>query len=150
MCAMSKSFFFFLLVFLAFGFQNSFAQRPQNWTKDELIEPAVLAKTIETNESLPLIFCVGPGLVIPHSVDIGTTSEEGNLQKFKESISKLPRDTNIVIYCGCCPFEHCPNVRPAIAVLQQMKFTNYHLLDLPHNIKTDWISKGYPQIKMNE
>jgi hypothetical protein len=28
-----------------------------------------------------------------------------------------------------------------------MKFTNYHLLNLPHNIKTDWISKGYPQVK---
>jgi len=28
--------------------------------------------------------------------------------------------------------------------LKSMKFTNYHLLDLPHNIKTDWIAKGYP------
>jgi thiosulfate/3-mercaptopyruvate sulfurtransferase len=70
-----------------------------------------------------------------------------NLAKFKDSLSTLPPNTNIVIYCGCCPFDHCPNVRPAIALLQQMKFTNYHLLDLPHNIKTDWIAKGYPQVK---
>jgi hypothetical protein len=25
-----------------------------------------------------------------------------------------------------------------------MRFTNYKLLDLPHNIKIDWINKGYP------
>jgi len=25
-----------------------------------------------------------------------------------------------------------------------MKFTNYYLLNLPHNLKQDWIDKGYP------
>lgn len=138
----------FLFAFTSIlAFQQCNGQKPENWTKDQLIEPAVLAKTIESNTGIPLIYCVGPGVVIPNSIDIGMTSKDENLQKFKESISKLPKDTNIVIYCGCCPFDHCPNVRPAIALLQQMKFTNYHLLNLPHNIKTDWISKGYPQVK---
>jgi thiosulfate/3-mercaptopyruvate sulfurtransferase len=144
---MKKISTYFFVVFTAIGVQQCSAQKPENWTKNELIEPAVLAKTIESNKDLPLIYCVGPGVVIPHSINIGMTSKEENLQKFKDSIQALPRDANIVIYCGCCPFEHCPNVRPAIALLQQMKFTNYHLLDLPHNIKTDWISKGYPEIK---
>jgi hypothetical protein len=72
--------------------------------------------------------------------------DEKNLAKFQEQISKLPKSTNILIYCGCCPFEHCPDVRPAITLLQRMQFTNYHLLDLPHNIKTDWIAKGYPTL----
>jgi hypothetical protein len=31
-----------------------------------------------------------------------------------------------------------------------MKFTNYRLLDLPHNIKKDWIDKGYPTVKAGE
>jgi hypothetical protein len=104
-------------------------------------------KNIESNKDLPTIYCVGPGVVIPNSIDIGATNDENNLKKFKDSLSNLPRNTNIVIYCGCCPFEHCPNVRPALALLQQMKFTNYHLLNLPHNIKVDWIEKGYPQAK---
>jgi rhodanese-related sulfurtransferase len=86
-------------------------------------------------------------VVIPHSIDIGMVKDSQNLQKFKNSISKLSRDTNIVIYCGCCPFDHCPDVRPAVALLKEMKFTNFHLLNLPDNIKTDWISKGYPQVK---
>jgi rhodanese-related sulfurtransferase len=74
-------------------------------------------------------------------------NDSENLQKFKKSINKLPRDTSIVIYCGCCPFDRCPDVRPAVALLKEMKFTNFKLLNLPDNIKTDWISKGYPQVK---
>jgi hypothetical protein len=144
---MKKIISYFFVAFIFIGFQQCLSQKPENWTKEQLIEPAVLAKAIQSNHDLPLIYCVGPGVVIPHSINIGMTSKEENLQKLKDSLQTLPRDANIVIYCGCCPFEHCPNVRPAIALLHEMKFTNYHLLDLPHNIKTDWIAKGYPQVK---
>ncbi len=144
---MKKILSFLFVALLAFSFQQCSAQKPENWTKDQLLEPADLAKTIESNKDLPLIYSIGPGVVIPNSIEIGMTNNAENLQKLKDSVSNLPRNTNIVIYCGCCPYEHCPNVRPAIALLQKMKFTNYHLLDLPHNIKTDWISKGYPEIK---
>lgn len=70
-------------------------------------------------------------------------SEEG-LEKLKSELKSIAKDKNIVVYCGCCPFEHCPNVRPAIETLKEMKFTHYYLLNLPHNIKADWIDKGYP------
>lgn len=142
----NKIFSYFLFAFIALAFQQCNAQQPENWTKEELMEPAVLAQTIESNKDIPLIYCVGPGVVIPHSVDIGMTNEEENLQKFKDAIDKLPRTANIVIYCGCCPFAKCPNVRPAVAALKDMKFTNFHLLNLPDNIKKDWIAKGYPQV----
>lgn len=138
---------YFFFAFIMIVFQQCAAQKPENWTPDQLVEPATLAATIQSGKDLPLIYCIGPGVVIPHSINIGMTEDKKNLEKFKEAITKLPRNSDIVIYCGCCPFERCPNVRPAIALLQQMKFTNYHLLNLPHNIKTDWISKGYPQEK---
>lgn len=138
-----------LLALLAviFSCNNSTAQNPENWTSKQLIEPAALAATLASNKDLPVIFSVGPGAVIPHSIDIGMVKDEKNLKKFKEQIQKLPKSTNILIYCGCCPFEHCPDVRPAIAALKSMQFTNYHLLNLPDNIKTDWINKGYPVSK---
>ncbi len=144
----NKIILLFIFGMMLLGFQQSTAQssNPENWTKDQLIEPAVLAQTIEANKNVPLIYCVGPGVVIPHSIDIGMTKDQKNLQKLKDSLSTVPRSANIVIYCGCCPFEHCPDVRPAISLLKEMKFTNYHLLNLPHNIKTDWIAKGYPQV----
>jgi hypothetical protein len=132
------------LLFVIVSCKNSSAQNPVNWTSKELTEPSALAATLKANKDVPVIFSVGPGAIIPNSIDIGMVKDEKNLAKFKEQISKLSKSANILIYCGCCPFEHCPNIRPAIALLQSMQFTNYHLLDLSHNIKTDWISKGYP------
>jgi hypothetical protein len=120
------------------------AQNPVNWTKDQLMQPAQLAEILQTKKSLPVIYSVGPGAVIPHSVDIGSAKEKENLDKFKNQLTDLPKDAGIVVYCGCCPFDHCPNVRPAIAALKEMKFTNYKLLNLEHNIKTDWFDKGFP------
>ena len=135
--------FLFLLIFV----QKSQAQNPENWTPKQLMEPSVLAETIKNDKDVPLIFSVGPGTNIPASVAIGATNDEKNLDKFKKEIANLPKDKKLVIYCGCCPFEHCPNVRPAIAALQDAKFTNYYLLNLPHNLKKDWIDKGYPTEK---
>jgi hypothetical protein len=133
---------FFLLTFISCT--NLLGQNAENWTSEQLIEPATLAATIKSDNNVPVMFSVGPDAVIPNSINIGMVKDQKNLDKFKQQLSKLPASTNILIYCGCCPFDHCPDVRPAIAALQSMKFTNYHLLNLPHNIKTDWISKGYP------
>jgi hypothetical protein len=131
----------FLLI-LACG--RASAQEAPNWNKDQLIEPSDLSAAIKSNKDVPVIFSVGPGAIIPSSKDLGMAKEAENLQKFRNQLSGLPKDTAIVVYCGCCPFERCPNVRPAIQLLKELGFTNYRLLDLPHNIKIDWIDKGYP------
>lgn len=127
-----------------FSWQSASGQAPINWTNDQLLQPADLAATLKDNKEIPLIFSIGPGAIIPHSKDMGMIKEEENMKKFKQELKNLPKDTSIIIYCGCCPYEHCPNVRPAMQLLKDMKFTNYKLLDLPHNIKIDWINKGYP------
>lgn len=131
----------FLQLFIS---QVTIAQNPVNWSPDQLMNPSDLSTILKENKQTPVIYCVGPDAIIPHSINMGMIKKEENLALFKEQLAKLPKDTQIVIYCGCCPYEHCPNVRPAIQVLKEMKFTNYKLLDLPHNIKVDWISKGYP------
>lgn len=138
--------FLFFILFL-FGCAQSQAQKPENWTADQLVEPAQLAETLASNKDIPVIFNIGPGAIIPHSIDMGVANDEANLARFKTGIARLPKNTNIVVYCGCCPFEKCPNVRPAIDLLKKMEFTNYHLLNIPNNIKTDWIAKGYPIVE---
>lgn len=112
-----------------------------------MLEPSELAKTLTAGKDVPFIYSVGPGALIPHSITIGMTNDADNVAKLKKELSNVPKDASIVVYCGCCPFEHCPNVRPAIAALKELQFTNYKLLDLPHNLKTDWIDKGYPTTK---
>lgn len=129
---------------LLFISQISIAQNPVNWTPEQLMAPSELSTIIKDNKQVPVIFSIGPGAVIPHSKDMGMIKEAENMKEFKEQLARLPKDTQLVVYCGCCPYEHCPNVRPAIQLLKDMNFTNYKLLDLPHNIKVDWINKGYP------
>lgn len=115
------------------------------WTSKQLMEPADLAKEMaEPSGHRPFIFCVGPSAVIKGSIDIGPAREKENLEKFKQRVSQLPKDADIVLYCGCCPFEHCPNIRPAFTLLNEMKFTNHKLLNLSHNIRVDWIDHQYP------
>jgi thiosulfate/3-mercaptopyruvate sulfurtransferase len=135
---------FVLILSGLFTWQETSAQSPVTWTNDQLLQPSELATVLKDNKEIPVIFSIGPGAVIPHSKDIGMIKEEENMKKFKQELENLSKDTSIIIYCGCCPYEHCPNVRPAIQLLKEMKFTNYKLLDLPHNIKIDWINKGYP------
>jgi thiosulfate/3-mercaptopyruvate sulfurtransferase len=115
------------------------------WTTNQLMSPAELAAIINNpGAKKPVIICVGPGAMIRGSIDTGPAHESDNLVKFQHQLSSLPKDTEIVIYCGCCPFEHCPNIRPAFTLLNNMKFSHAHLLNLEHNIKTDWVAKGYP------
>jgi thiosulfate/3-mercaptopyruvate sulfurtransferase len=120
------------IVFISFKKQ----QKEEPWTQEQLLDPSDLAKTLnnaKTNQ--PYIYSIGPGATIKSSIDIGPGQNIENLNKLKEQLSKLPKDANIVIYCGCCPFEHCPNIRPAFTLLNEMKFTNQKLLNLHHNIK---------------
>jgi len=134
-----------LVLFIALQSQTLFAQKPVNWTSGQLMQPADLAAAITAKKDVPLIYCVGPGAPIPGSINIGPGHDENNITAFKKALANLPKDAAIVIYCGCCPFEHCPNVRPAIDALKEGGFTNYKLLNLEHNVKADWLDKGYPK-----
>jgi len=116
------------------------------WTPAELLAPADLAKVLaDPHARQPTVYCIGPGAVIKGSIDIGPGRDSSNLAKLRQQLSQLPKDAPVVIYCGCCPFVRCPNIRPAFALLKDMKFTQPRLLNLEHNIKVDWIDKGFPQ-----
>lgn len=118
------------------------------WQPIQLIEPAELAEKINTSgASKPLIISIGPAASIKTSVAIGPGSEPENLDKLAQLVSKEPKTREIVIYCGCCPFNHCPNIRPAFTKLNELGFKNHKLLNLSKNLKTDWIDKGYPVIE---
>ncbi|HEV7331576.1 MAG TPA: rhodanese-like domain-containing protein [Flavisolibacter sp.] len=138
---------FVLFAALLFCFFEGSAQKPVNWTKEQLLEPAALAEKIQSKKDLPTLISVGPGATIPNSIHIGMTNDAANLASLKTKLRAMPKDASVVIYCGCCPFENCPNVRPAIAALQELKFTKYKLLNIPRNMKADWIDKGYPTAK---
>jgi thiosulfate/3-mercaptopyruvate sulfurtransferase len=120
-------------------------KQTEPWTPEQLMPPEDLAAVINNPAAVkPLIICVGPSGVIRGSVEAGPANEAQNLDKLKKLVAKEDRKREVVIYCGCCPFIKCPNVRPAFSLLTSMKFTNLKLLNLAHNIKIDWIAQGYP------
>jgi thiosulfate/3-mercaptopyruvate sulfurtransferase len=120
------------------------------WSASQTVQPAALAGELaQKNGTPPTILYVGfrtlfAGGHIPGASFHGTASTEEGLGEMKKWANGLPRSTNLVIYCGCCPFEKCPNIRPAFTALRDMGFKNLRVLVLPTNFATDWVGKGYP------
>src|SRR5579862_9905725 len=115
----------------------------------ELINPEDLVKTIHAGKAMPLMLQVGSHVLyaqahIPGSEYIGQGSNDAGLQQLRKRVESLPRGKSIVLYCGCCPWNHCPNVQPAFEALRAMGFTKVKVLYIADNFGTNWVDKGYP------
>ena len=115
-----------------------------------LVNPDELVKILQSSKGeKPLMIQVGSHVLyqqahIPGSEYIGPASSESGLQSLRKRVESLPRNKFIVIYCGCCPWSHCPNVKPADDALRAMGFTNVKILYIADNFGTDWVEKSYP------
>jgi len=121
------------------------------WTNNDLVQPDQVVKDLNG----PLVIQVGfPVLYrsahISGSVFAGPGSKDEGIADLKKAVAGQPRTREIVLYCGCCPWEKCPNIRPAFAALHEMGFTHVKAMVVPTNLKTDWIDKGYPTDKRAE
>ena len=118
----------------------------------DLISPAKLnSKLAEIKSGKIVLIHVGFRTMfemahIPGSRYPGAAATPEGLAALQKLASKLPRQQAIVIYCGCCPWSHCPNIRPAFAALKQMGFVNLKALDIPQRLGDDWTAKGYPVV----
>ncbi len=114
-----------------------------------LIQPPDLVRLLQSEKQAPLIFQVGSRMFfaeahIRGSQYAGPGSQEAGLQLLENTVAKLPKNRSIVLYCGCCPWNHCPNVGPAYQRLRTLGFTRVQVLYMPSNFGDDWVSKGYP------
>jgi hypothetical protein len=115
------------------------------WTQKDLIEPSALAAIINNPKAKQaMVFNIGVVENIKGAKNFGAASEQENLEKLKKTLAELPKTSFIVVYCGCCPFEKCPNIRPAFNLIKSMGFSNGKLLNLSTNLKQNWTDKGYP------
>lgn len=97
----------------------------------------------------PLVLQVGMARLYRHSHIAGAdyagpANEPEGLAALRKRVASVPKTAAIVIYCGCCPWEHCPNIKPAYDELHNLGFRNVKALYLPNNFKFDWEDKGYP------
>lgn len=123
------------------------------WSSSETVPPAQLAKMLtDKYVSVPTVVFVGfrslyVGGHVPDASFHGTGSTEQGLAELKAWAASLPRSNELLIYCGCCPMDKCPNIRPAYTALSGMGFKKVRVLVLPTSFAADWAGKGYPTQK---
>src|ERR1700676_3816257 len=87
------------------------------WTAMQVLQPAELARTLQSKQATqPKVLNVGFAVLynskhIPGSVYAGQGSKDEGIAELKEAVAAVPKDSQIVLYCGCCPMDPCPNLR---------------------------------------
>ncbi len=152
-----KLFTSLLMLVMLLAVQQSQAQTHQQqpvlgaevpWGKNELISPAELAARLKNKPgSAPVILNMGVVEDIPGAQHIGPVTDKANAVKLKKLLATVPKSAEVVVYCGCCPFAKCPNIRPAYTALKAQGYTYVKVLDLPDNLQKNWVAKGYPVVK---
>jgi hypothetical protein len=122
------------------------------WTRAESVEAPNLIKELNDPKTAPTVLFVGFQRLytaghIKGAQFHGTGGNPEGLKEMKAWAATLPKTTNLVIYCGCCPMERCPNVRPAFTALRELGFAKLRVLILPTSFEVDWAEKGYPHDK---
>jgi thiosulfate/3-mercaptopyruvate sulfurtransferase len=129
------------------------AQNPTDpWTAAQIVQPADFAKELAAGKSKPTILFVGFQRLysaghIQGAQYHGSGGRPEGVAEIRKWAEPLPRSTDLVIYCGCCPLDHCPNIRPAFTALRDMGFTKLRVLTLPTSFAVDWAEKGLPYEK---
>lgn len=120
------------------------------WTSSQILQPADLAKVLaDPKRKKPVILYVGFGFLyrsahLPGALFHGPAAKPDGLEDLKKWAKDIPRGQPIVIYCGCCPWNRCPNVRPAFTALHELGFVRLKVLFLETDLATNWVQKGFP------
>lgn len=134
----------FTLAFVFVGLVSAYSQTPL-WKKEQLMPTQELAEKIKTNaKDKPLILNVGPMDNIKTAVFVGRATSVTGIEKIKSTVAMENKNKTVVVYCGCCSYASCPNIKPAYDALIAAGFKNAKVLELPEGIKPDWVAKGYP------
>lgn len=130
------------------------AQSKTTAPEKDIIQPSeVAAKLADSKHEKPFILQVGFESLyrsnhIPGAQFAGPAFNAAGLELLKKALVNVPKDREIVLYCGCCPWDHCPNVRPALQAVRDLGFKNVKAMIIEQNLDVDWIQKGYPIIKL--
>ncbi len=117
------------------------------WTGAETIQAEELAKVVGAEG--PTVLMAGPRILfngghIKGAVYAGPAGKPEGIEALTKAVAGIPKTQAIVLYCGCCPMEKCPNIRPAFQKLKELGYQRVKVLIVPTNLHDDWIAKGYP------
>jgi 3-mercaptopyruvate sulfurtransferase SseA len=136
-----------------YALQDSAVTGNDSIPSKDLMQPAELTKLLHDPEDRkPLLLQTGSHTLyteahIPGSEYVGAAGDREGLRALENRAKRLDTHRFLVIYCGCCAWDHCPNIRPAYQQLHALGFNNLKVLYLADNLGTDWVDKGYPVAK---
>ena len=123
---------------------------PPGWSDGEFIDSKTLVGRLDQAKAGKLLILhVGFNVLyrskhIPYSLYVGPGNRQDGVEALTRAVAGKPKTTEIVIYCGCCPWSHCPNMRPAMDTLKALGYSRVKALMLGTNFSEDWIQLGYP------
>src|SRR5947209_5565867 len=113
--------------------QNSSSSNPDlpRMQADELVKAMQ-----SVSGQKPVVLYVGPAILygqghIRGAELAGPAGRPEGMEKLKARAASLAHDHVVVIYCGCCPYDHCPNIKPAYDELRKLGFSKVRVLYLP-------------------
>ena len=119
---------------------------------NRLINPEDLIKILQSGKEQPLVLQTGSHNLflqahIPGSEYVGAASTDTGLQQLRKRVDSLSRNKFIVLYCGCCFWSYCSNVKLVDDAMHELGFTNVKVLYISDNFGTNWVDKGFPTAK---
>jgi thiosulfate/3-mercaptopyruvate sulfurtransferase len=121
-------------------------------TEKDLVQPADVAKMLELPDAKrPALVHVGFKVLydaghIAGSKYAGPCSTPRGRTALTKLLKTMPKDREIVLYCGCCPWDHCPNVNPAFRVARSLGYKNAKIMYVSNDMEHDWVNKGLPAL----
>ena len=111
------------------------------WTARDLLTAEQFAPVVEKGAQPP-VYYVGFNVLyrskhIPRAVYAGPGAELKGLDLLKTALKDVPRDKEIVIYCGCCPIDKCPNLRPAFQTAREMGMIHLGVSTCPQTVSVN-------------
>ncbi len=130
---------------------NPPAQTDTTIPPQAILQPAELVQMLNASAK-PLVLQTGSHVLyaeahIAGAEYAGPAGTRAGIEALRARVAGLNKDSLIVIYCGCCPWSRCPNIKPAYRQLQTLGFTNVKALYIAENFGADWVDKGYPVAK---
>jgi len=123
------------------------------WTVKNIYLPKELAQILTNKKAKkPVILQVGFSFLynqnhIIGSKYMGPAFRAKGIETLKNEVKKYNLNENIVLYCGCCPWVDCPNIRPAFKAVKKLGYKNVHVLYIQTNFVQNWMDKDYPSSK---
>lgn len=121
-------------------------------TKADLVQPEEVAEMLQQPDAKrPVLVHVGFKVLydaghITGSTYAGPCSTPRGRAALTKLLKSMPKDREIVLYCGCCPWDHCPNVNPAFRVARSLGYKNAKIMFVSNDMEHDWVNKGLPAL----